>query len=108
MAVLHLQRLVRMSVPVLAVIRRVEIGRSTYRRLFFGVFAPCGLCAEVCPHATVSSAIDSATAGCLRIEYWQFGDPSLDTGDGGLLFALWVPPHQPLPIVPIVVIVIRV
>lgn len=106
MVVLRLQRLARMSVSMSEVMLRVEIRCSTYRRLLFSVLASCWLCAEVCPHAAVSTTVDSSTTRRLCVEYWQFSDPSLDAGNWRLVFAAWVPPHQALSIIPIIIIVI--
>lgn len=107
MAVLHLRRLVRMSGGVLVGNGQIEmVIHKTYGRLLLGILTPSGLCAEICPHAAIATAVDAATGGSLCVEYGQFGDPSLDAGDWRLVLASGVSPHQALSIVAIVIVVV--
>lgn len=84
----------------------VDTMTSTYWRLLLSILAPCGLCAEVGPYTTVAATVDPPTAGCLCVEYGQFGNASLDAGDGRLFFGSRVSPHQALSIIAIVVVVV--
>ena len=85
--------------------------RHTYGRFLLGVLSPGRLCAQVGPHTSVSTTVDTPTSGRLRVEYGEFGDSPLDPGRRRvvvIVVGLRVSPHQPLAVVAAVFVVVVV
>ena len=79
--------------------------RRTYRWLLLGVLARRRLRAQVRPDTAVASAVDAPTARCLCVEDGQLCDPPLEARRWRLI-RLWIPPHQPLPIIAAVFLIV--
>ena len=85
----------------------VHVYSNTHRRLLLSVLPSGRLCAQISPYTTVASAIDASAARRLCVEDWQFRYSPLDARSHGLVFCPRCSPHQPLPIIaPIVIVVV--